>query len=237
MPLAAPSLILAFRVLQPGVVLGAARRIAAATVEGAGCRAQHQRLHLCRMGDCVVQHGPAAHRLADQPHVGEFQMIDQGGKIVRIIGGIGAARHGIRRREAAMGEAHAGVARREMRDLLPPAQVIAAQAVGEQQGRAAARYFVVEIAERPLQPADRARRRRIGRHGWRPPQKRTSVEPMTPCGQRPAANRRNLLSKGEAAASANRPGTSWCAAWVAVPAAPWIEAFAVPPMRAAKLAS
>ena len=83
---------LGFRVLQPGVVCAAARRIAAATVERAGRRAQHQRLHLCRMGDRVFQHRPAAHRLADQAHVGKLQMIDQRREIAGIVGGIGAAR-------------------------------------------------------------------------------------------------------------------------------------------------
>ena len=39
-------------------------------------------------------------------------------------------------------------------------------------------------------------------------QKRTSVEPTTPNGQRPAANRRNLLSNGEAASSARRASAS-----------------------------
>ena len=156
---------LGFGILQPGVVPGAARRIAAAAVERARGRAQHQRLDLRRMGQSVFQHRPAAHRLADQAHVGQFQMIDQGGEVARVVGGIGSAGDRIRRREAAMGEGDAGVVRREMRDLLPPAQVIAAQPVGEQQGRAAARHFVIEIAERPLQSADRARRHARRSHG------------------------------------------------------------------------
>jgi hypothetical protein len=49
-----------------------------------------------------------------------------------------------------MGESNTFVVRREVRDLLPPAEMIAAQAVREQQCRPAARDFVVEIAERPL---------------------------------------------------------------------------------------
>ena len=164
MPFAAPSLILASASLSQASYWRR-RGIAAATVERAGGRAQHQRLDLRRMGDGVVQHGPAAHRLADEAHVGELQMIDQRGEIAGIVGGIGPAGDGIRRREAAMGEGHAGVVWCEVRDLLPPAQVIAAQPMGEQQGGSAARHFVVEIAERPLQPADRARRHRIKRHG------------------------------------------------------------------------
>ena len=162
---------LRFGVLHPRIVGAAARRIAAAAIERAGGRAQHQRLHFRRMGDGVFEHRPAAHRLTDQAHVGEFQMIDQGSEIGGVVGGIGAAVDRTGRREAAMGEAHAGVTWREVRDLLPPAQVIAAQAVGEQQRRSAARHLVVEIAERPLQSADAARRRLVG-HGAKSPLRR-----------------------------------------------------------------
>src|SRR6185437_5210899 len=64
-------------VLHPGIVLLAARRIGAATVDRAGGRAQHQRLHLVGMGDGVFEHRPAAHRLTDQAHLAEAEMIDQ----------------------------------------------------------------------------------------------------------------------------------------------------------------
>ncbi len=103
------------------------------------------------MGDGIVQHGPAAHRLADKTHVGKFQVIDQGAEVAGIVGGIGAAGDGVGRREAAMGEGHASVSRREVCDLLPPAEMIAAQPMGEQQRRPVAGDFVVQVAERPFQ--------------------------------------------------------------------------------------
>ena len=70
-------------------------------------------------------------------------MVDQGGEVAGIVGRVGTGGDRTRRGEAAMGEGNAGVMRREVRDLLPPAQVIAAQAVGEEEGRAAAAYFIL----------------------------------------------------------------------------------------------
>ena len=116
------------------------------------------------MGERIFQHRPPAHRLRDEANVGKPQVIDQGGEVAGIVGGIDATRDRVGRREAAMGESHAGVAGREVRHLLPPAQVIAAQPVREDERRAAARDFVVEIAERALQPTDGAGRRGVGTH-------------------------------------------------------------------------
>ena len=56
------------------------------------------------MGDGVVQHRPAAHRLGDEAHLGEFQVIDQRGEIARVVARIRPAGNRVRRREAAMGE-------------------------------------------------------------------------------------------------------------------------------------
>ncbi len=84
-------------------------------------------------------------------------MIDQGGEVAGIVGGIDTVGDRIGRREAAMGEGDAGVVGREVRHLLPPAQMVAAEPVREQQGRPAAGDFVVEIAERALQSTDGAR--------------------------------------------------------------------------------
>src|SRR6185437_14225531 len=97
---------------------------------------------------------------------------------------------------------------REMRDLLPPAQVIAAQPVGEEERRAAAGDLVVEMAEGPLQASGSALRCAVRAHR-RPLQKTNSVEPTTPSGHRPAANNLNLLSKSGAAVSASRATASW----------------------------
>ncbi len=107
------------------------------------------------MGERVFEHRPAAHRLADQPYVGEAQVIDQGGEIAGIVCGIGAARDRVGWREAAMGEGDARIVGSKMGDLLPPAHLVAAEPVGEEQGRAAAGHLVVEVAEGSLQFADR----------------------------------------------------------------------------------
>src|ERR1700741_4683394 len=112
-------------------------------------------------------------------------MLDQRLEIGGIVGGIGPAPNRIRRREAAMCEGNARMARSEMRDLLPPAQVVAAKPMGEQKGWAAARDLIIEIAERAFQPAAAPRRRAVGSH-----QKRfLSEEDQTraPHAQRPAS--------------------------------------------------
>ncbi len=113
-------------------------------------------------------------------------MVDQSGEVARIVSWIGPAGDGRGGREAAMGEGHARVVRREMRDLLPPAEMIAAQAMREQKRRPVARYFIVKIAERTFESADGALGCAVGSHAWSS-QKRTSLEPRMPSGQRPAA--------------------------------------------------
>ncbi len=66
---------------------------------------------------------------------------------------------------------------REVRHLLPPAQVIAAQAMSEEQGRPAARDLVVEISERALQSTDGAGRRGVGTHRGPLFKRRTGRQP------------------------------------------------------------
>jgi hypothetical protein len=91
-------------------------------------------------------------RLCDETHVGELQVIDRRGEVAGIVRGVDAAGHRVRGGEAAMRESHAGVVRREVRDLLRPAKMVAAQSVGKEKGRAAARHLVVEVAEGAFQP-------------------------------------------------------------------------------------
>jgi hypothetical protein len=55
-----------------------------------------------------------------------------------------------------MGEGNTRVVRREVRDLLPPAHLVAAQAMGEKEGGSAAGDLIVEIAKRSFQLADAA---------------------------------------------------------------------------------
>ena len=55
-----------------------------------------------------------------------------------------------------MGEGNAGVVWREVGDLLPPAHLVAAEAMGENQRGAAAGDLVMKLAEWPLEFADYA---------------------------------------------------------------------------------
>ena len=208
MPLARPAAVFASASFAHASYVRAARRIAAAAIERAGGRAQHQRLHLRRMGDGVFEHRPAAHRLADQAHVGEFQMIDQGGEVGGVVGGIGAA---VDRSWTARSRDGRSSRRCSAARSARPAATSSGDCRPDR-GRTAA----------PVRcPTPHSRDRRtaasIGRRcapapcrSWsqKSSQKRTSVEPTTPNGQRPAANRRNLLSKGEAASSASRASAS-----------------------------
>ena len=96
-------------------------------------------------------------------------MIDERREIARIVGGIGTARRRARRRKAAMREGHAGVAVAEVRHLLPPAQVIAAKAVREEEEGTAAVDLVIEAAIGTVEiaalslncPDEQSRRERI----------------------------------------------------------------------------
>src|SRR5688572_4542903 len=94
----------------------------------------------------IVEGAPAAHRLGDDPDIARAEVIDQRGEIARIVGRIGPTRRRSRWRKAAVGKRHAGVAIAEMRHLLPPAQVIAAEPVGKDQKRAGAADLVVKAA-------------------------------------------------------------------------------------------
>ena len=123
-------------------------------IDRPGGGSQHKRPQLARAAQGVLHRRPAAHRLGDDADIGQLQMLDQRREIVGIVGGVGAAGNGGRRREAAMREGHAGVAGREVRDLLPPRHVVAAEPMREQQRRPAARHLVVDRAVRPFQFPD-----------------------------------------------------------------------------------
>ena len=116
-----------------------------------GRAGEHQRAHAIRLRKRILERGPAAHGLRDDAHVARADMIDERREVARIVGGIRAARRRARRRKAAMREGHAGVAIAEVRHLLPPAQVIAAKAVREEEEGAAAVQLVVEAAAGPIE--------------------------------------------------------------------------------------
>src|SRR6185436_15373956 len=141
------------RPLGPGGKCGLVESRHAARIDHPGSAGHHQRADLCRKAQRVVQAGPAAHRLRDQPHLLQAELVDERRKVVGIgIGGRGSV-YRSRRREAAVRECHAGVALREMRHLLPPGKMIAPEAVHEYERRAAALHVVVDAAIGSLEPA------------------------------------------------------------------------------------
>src|SRR5262245_11023753 len=83
-------------------------------------------------------------------------MLDQGCEIVGVVGRVWPAGNGGRRSEPTMRKRHARIAGREVRDLLPPRHVVAAEPMREQQRRPAARHLVVDRAVQPFQLADAA---------------------------------------------------------------------------------
>ena len=108
----------------------------------------HEGAHPGRRAERVAETRPAAHRLGDQPHVGEAQVVDQRGQVFH---------EGRRSRptgrlagwaEAPVGEDDARVALAEVRDLLPPGEVAPAQPVGEDEGWSRTVGLVVELARR-----------------------------------------------------------------------------------------
>src|ERR1043165_9132341 len=80
-------------------------------------------------------------------------MIDQRGEIARVVRGIGPIGRRAQRRKAAMREGHAGIAIPKIRDLLPPAQVIAAEPVRKEKERPAAVHLIIEAAAGPVDKA------------------------------------------------------------------------------------
>jgi len=94
-----------------------------------GCK--YERTHLVGKGQYVFDAGPATHRLRNEAHVGQLQVPDQRGEITGEVSRIRAAGNLAPRWVAAMREGHAGVATGEMRDLLPPGQMVAADSMGK----------------------------------------------------------------------------------------------------------
>ena len=101
----------------------------------------------CTRAGCArakLERGPAAHRLRHDADVGRAEVIGERREIARVVVRVGTAGRRARRREAAMREGHAGVAVAEVRHLLPPAQVIAAEPMREDQEWTRAGGLVIE---------------------------------------------------------------------------------------------
>src|SRR5262249_25308954 len=137
-------------VLLPGADLRELRPLDRAEVDPARGRGEHQRGDALGPAEREDDPGPATHGLADERHALEAQVIRERFKVVRV--GIDARgpRLDARGREAAMGEAHAGEPVREIRDLLPPRHVIAAEPVREDERRPAPHRLVVDRRIGPL---------------------------------------------------------------------------------------
>ena len=115
---------------------------------GAG---KHQRAHAIRLRKRILERGPTAHGLRHDAHVPRADMIDERREVARVVGWIRAARRRARGRKAAMREGYAGVAAAKMRHLLPPAQMIAAKAVREEEEGAASLDLIVEATVGPVE--------------------------------------------------------------------------------------
>src|SRR5688500_4320030 len=97
------------------------------------------------MRDSVTETCPAPHRLADEVRLRDIEMLKQR---VQIAGECRAPRPVARLprlAECAMVDRYAAMAIGEKRDLLPPAQMIAAAAVREHDRRTAAVAFIIEL--------------------------------------------------------------------------------------------
>jgi hypothetical protein len=136
-------------------------RIELRAVDRARSACHDQRAHLRRLAQRISEAGPSAHRLRDERHLPELELVDQCGEIIDIRIRRIRSGHGTRGREASMRKDDAGMALREVRHLLPPRQVVAAEPVREHDRRAAARDLIVDAAIRTLQEA-----RAVHRHSF-----------------------------------------------------------------------
>src|SRR5262249_8462178 len=137
--------------------------------------------HPLRVAERVAETGPPAHRLRDQPHVRDAEIGDQRGEGVDV--GVGAGQVGrlAGEAEAAVVEGHARVVVAEVRHLLPPAEVAAAEPVGEHERGPAPVGLVVE--PRTVVTLEKG-------HGARPPAQEAAARarrapPTSTCATRP----------------------------------------------------
>src|SRR5215813_12457856 len=130
-----------FRFAQPG------------GINAAGRGGKQQRPKSPGLAQGILEGGPAAHRLRHDGDLRQAQMLDQGGKIVGKVGGVGTARNHGGWLKSAVRKGHAGVVRRQGRDLLPPGRMVAAEAVRKNDRLTAAAHLVVKLASGPRQAA------------------------------------------------------------------------------------
>ena len=118
-------------------------------------RGHHEAPHALGCPQRIAETRPAAHRLGDQSNVADVEAVEQRGQVVDERGGAGTAGLLARRTEATVGERDARVARRQMRHLLPPGEMIPAEAVREDHRRTRAGHLVVQLATRAVQERHR----------------------------------------------------------------------------------
>jgi hypothetical protein len=97
------------------------------------------------MSERERQARPAAHRLRDERRALDAEMVEQRAQVIGERRAAGPAGDVGRHAEAAMVERHAGEALAEVRHLLPPRQMVAADAVREDEGRRPARLRAVQL--------------------------------------------------------------------------------------------
>jgi hypothetical protein len=94
-----------------------------------GC--EHERTSfVLRVGEYVFDAGHTTHRLRDEAHVWELQVLDEGGEIAGKFLRIRDADLAPRR-ISAMRKGDAGIAIRKVDNLLPPGQMITAESMGK----------------------------------------------------------------------------------------------------------
>src|SRR6185369_11478716 len=131
--------------------LVARSRVEAAEIHCSGSGSHDERAHSPRLAQRVGEAGPAAHRLGNQAHILQREMVHERREVVgKVLRGARAV-EGVRGHETAMCECDARVARCEMGNLLPPGEMVAAQAMREHDCRSAAFDLVVDAAVRALQ--------------------------------------------------------------------------------------
>jgi hypothetical protein len=84
-----------------------------------------------RVGEYVFDAGYATHRLRDEAHVWELQVLDEGVQIAGEVPRVWSAGNLTAWRIATVSKSHTGIATGKICDLLPPGQMITAESMGK----------------------------------------------------------------------------------------------------------
>jgi hypothetical protein len=131
--------------------LGGVNRRKRRVSESAGGVAHHEGFHAFGTLQGVGEAGPASHRLCNEPYFLEAEVVDERCQIGCESGRSRASWLLAGRCEAAVTENDTGVAVFERGKLLPPAQVVSAEAMREHQRRSGAGHFVIDAGARDFE--------------------------------------------------------------------------------------